>query len=70
MKLAVRNQTFASCVNDIDVQSLDTIKALSKVRFRGIVTDNSNAAAISMLTFLPLFYSLIDKQRWIMMVWR
>ena len=30
-------------MNDIDItQSLDTIKALSKVKFEGIVTDNNN----------------------------
>jgi hypothetical protein len=31
-------------MNDIDItQSLDTIKALSKIKFEGIVTDNNNA---------------------------
>ena len=44
MKLAVpKPNVRITKMNDIDItQSLDTLKALSKVRFEGVVTDNSN----------------------------
>ena len=44
MKLAVpKPNVRITKMNDIDItQSIDTLKALSKVRFEGVVTDNSN----------------------------
>ena len=45
MKLAVPEPNVKiTKMNDVDVtQSLDTIKALSKIKFEGVITDDSNA---------------------------
>ncbi|WP_397447273.1 type IX secretion system sortase PorU [Polaribacter sp. R77954] len=45
MKLAVPKPNIRiTKMNDVDVtQSLDTIKALSKIKFEGVITDNNNA---------------------------
>jgi hypothetical protein len=65
MKLAVPKPNIRiTKMNDIDItQSLDTIKALSKVRFEGIVTDNSNAILTNFNGTLSttVFDKLIDK---------
>jgi hypothetical protein len=65
MKLAVPKPNIRiTKMNDVDIsQSLDTIKALSKVRFEGIVTDNLDAVLTNFNGTLSttVFDKLIDK---------
>ena len=65
MKLAVPKPNIRiTKMNGVDIsQSLDTIKALSKVRFEGIVTDNSDAVLTNFNGTLSttVFDKLIDK---------
>ena len=65
MKLAIPKPNIRiTKMNDVDItQSLDTIRALSKVKFEGIVTDNSNAVLTDFNGTLSttVFDKLIDK---------
>ncbi|TXD51290.1 MULTISPECIES: type IX secretion system sortase PorU [unclassified Polaribacter] len=66
MKLAIpKPNVRITKMNDIDVtQSLDTIKALSKVRFEGVITDDSDAVLTNFNGTLSttVFDKLIDKK--------
>ena len=65
MRLAVPKPNIRiTKMNDVDVtQSLDTIKALSKVKFEGVVTDEENAVLTNFNGTLSttVFDKLIDK---------
>ena len=65
MKLAVPEPNVKiTKMNDVDVtQSLDTIKALSKIKFEGVITDDSNAVLNNFNGTLSttIFDKLIDK---------
>jgi hypothetical protein len=65
MKLAIpKPNVRITKMNDVDVaQSLDTIKALSKVRFEGVITDDSNTVLTNFNGTLSttVFDKLIDK---------
>jgi hypothetical protein len=66
MKLAIpKPNVRITKMNDVAVtQSLDTIKALSKVKFEGVVTDDSNAVLTNFNGTLSttVFDKLIDKK--------
>ena len=65
MKLAIpKPNVRITKMNDVDVtQSLDTIKALSKVKFEGVITDDSNSVLTNFNGTLSttVFDKLIDK---------
>jgi hypothetical protein len=65
MKLAIPEPNIQiTKMNDVDVtQSLDTIKALSRVKFDGVITDNTNAVLTNFNGTLSttVFDKLIDK---------